>query len=109
MDKGREYGRFDKGLILNTVNIVPAAVVYLLMPALITAMILDRQIASKSSPNILRRFSPNADEPDVLCALCGKRVDPAPEVEVREGEKRYHLECYVREKRRAGRERPTSD
>jgi hypothetical protein len=50
------------------------------------------------------------DGPDVLCALCGKRsVDPAPEVEVREGEQRFHLECYVRDKRRAGRERPASD
>jgi hypothetical protein len=93
---------------------VPAAVVYLLMPALITALILDRQmclpcIASKARPNPLRRFSPDADEPDVLCALCGKRVDPPPEVEVREGEKRYHLECYVRDKRRATRERPASD
>ena len=48
------------------------------------------------------------DEPDVLCALCGKRVDPAPEVEVREGEKRFHLECYVRDKRRSGRDRPAS-
>jgi hypothetical protein len=88
---------------------VPAAAVYILMPdhsALITALIFDRQmclpcIASKSRPNLLRRFSPNTDEPDVLCALCGKRVDPAPEVEVREGEKRFHLACYVDHKRQA--------
>jgi hypothetical protein len=96
---------------------VPAVAVYLLMPehsALITALILDRQmclprIASKSRPNLLRRFVPNTDEPDVLCALCGKRVDPPPEVEIREGEKRFHLACYVQDKRRAGRERPASD
>ena len=100
------HGRSDRGRILNTVNIVPTAVVYLLMTS---SPDVSTCLASKSRPNLLRRFSLKADEPDMLCALCGKRVDPPPEVEVREGEKRYHLECYVREKRRTGRERPASD
>jgi hypothetical protein len=55
------------------------------------------------------KITPMPDAPDAVCDLCGKSVLPAPEVEVREGEKRYHLECYVRDKRRAGRERPASD
>jgi hypothetical protein len=50
------------------------------------------------------------DEPDVLCALCGKSVLPAPEVDVREGEKRFHLACFLRHKRQARPpERPQSN
>jgi hypothetical protein len=36
-----------------------------------------------------------ADEPDAVCDFCGKPVVPAPtEVDVLEGEKRFHLACY---------------
>jgi hypothetical protein len=41
------------------------------------------------------------DPADALCADCGKRVEPPPEVQVLEGEKRFHLACYLRLKRQA--------
>ena len=37
---------------------------------------------------------------EVACALCGKLVTPVTEV-VHEGKKSFHLDCYVRAKRRA--------
>jgi hypothetical protein len=33
----------------------------------------------------------------MVCAFCGKNGEPLP---VCEGEKRFHLDCYVRYKRR---------
>ena len=41
---------------------------------------------------------------DAVCAACGQsvlRAPPGPEVEVREGEKLSHLDCYRLYKRQA--------
>jgi len=43
------------------------------------------------------------EEQEAVCALCGKLVVRAPpewEVEVREGGKLFHLDCYRLSKRR---------
>jgi hypothetical protein len=56
------------------------------------------------------KIPPMPDEPDELCAHCGKSVEPVPDVQVHEGEKRFHLACYLRSRSQASPpERPTSN
>ena len=50
------------------------------------------------------------DEPDTVCSVCGNSVLPPPDVQVCEGEQRFHLACFLHYKRQASApEPPDSD